>query len=220
MRRHENSDASVDRLIYQLPKLSPCCRVYATRRLIEEDNFRFMEDADGERQFLLPTERKACDNVVAMTCQVEMPQKLFSLPFYIFAAHPIYTTEQTYVLTDCKIIIERELLAHVADMLLYLLKFCTDVAASHSPTAFGWLVKTCENVHCCGLAGSVCTKEAEYFPTVNGERDVVNSAKRAERLDKVAYFDDVILLVGDIPPPFSVTSSACCGIGGQKMSRN
>ena len=59
VRRHENSDASVDRLIYQLPKLSPCCRIYATSRLIEENDFRFMEDADGERQFLFPTERKA-----------------------------------------------------------------------------------------------------------------------------------------------------------------
>ena len=54
----ENSDSLLRGVVDKFPELASRGRIDTTCRLIKEYDFRLMENADGEGQFLLPPQRQ------------------------------------------------------------------------------------------------------------------------------------------------------------------
>ena len=115
--------------------------------------------------------------------------------FNLFIVHSVDTSKQTDILCHSKVFIERELLTHVANVLLYLLIVCPDVV-SHNPSCpTCGLVESCEHVHSSCLTCSVGSKETKDFTLSHREGDIVNSVEIAESLYQMFHFNNVLYSV-------------------------
>ena len=111
--------------------------------------------------------------------------------FNLFIVHSVDTSKQTDILCHSKVFIERELLTHIANVLLYLLIVCSDVVSHNPSRPTCGLAESCEHVHRCSLTSSVGPKKTEDFPLSHREGDVVNSVESAESLYQMFHFNYV-----------------------------
>src|SRR3712207_6640357 len=119
---YKHRDTSCGSLVDELPELSAGGRVDATGRLIEEYYLRFVEDTYRECQLLFPSQRQRSHDSIPVVFHFQAAQKLPCFLFYMAFLHAIDTSEEPDVLFYGEIFIERELLTHVTDVLLYQLK--------------------------------------------------------------------------------------------------
>ena len=140
MGRYKYCNATIGGIIYQLPELLACSRIYTSGRFVEEDNVRLMEYGNREGEFLLPSKRQRANQVVTVLCKMQPFQKNFCLVRDIIVTHTIYSTKQPEILSHREVFIKRELLAHVANVFLYLLILRADVVPRHLSTATRRLV--------------------------------------------------------------------------------
>ena len=103
---HEDCDATVGCIIYELPKLVSGGGVNASCGLVEENNLRLMEDAHGKSQFLLPAQRNARHYVVAMVSEVEFGKKFFCFAFDGLAVHAVDAGKEADVLSHGQVLVE------------------------------------------------------------------------------------------------------------------
>jgi len=67
-----------------------------------------------------------------------------------------------------KVIVQRKLLTHIADVLFYLFLLSIDIKACHGSLARSRVRESAENTYGGGFARSVSTKEAEDFAFLDG----------------------------------------------------
>ena len=126
-----------------------------------------------------------------MIGEVQLSEHDIGFPGYFLRLHPIDAAEEADVFCHGKVAVERELLAHVSDMPLYLLMFRADVEASHGPRSGRRLVESGEDVHGGGLTGPVSSEESKDFSPAYGKTDIVDGTERPESLYQMSHLDDV-----------------------------
>ena len=128
-----------------------------------------------------------------MVGKLQLLQQDIGLALDVLFLHAVDACKEAYVFGHRQVFVERELLRHVADVLLDLFVLRADVETGHGAGAACGLVQSCQHVHGCGLAGPICPQESEDFSTADAERDVVHSMERSESLDQMRDLDDVFL---------------------------
>ena len=101
-----------------------------------------------------------------MFFELQLVQQLIHLLVDSLLLHAVDTSEQTDILSNCQILVKRELLRHIADMFLYLLMFGAYIIA-HDPTcSASRLIQACQHVHGCRLSCAIGTQETEYLTSL------------------------------------------------------
>ena len=86
-------------------------------------------------QALLPSTGERLRHAFSERAYICKLDYLFLAPILVFFRELIYATVKIYILFDCKIIVEREFLRHVAYMLLYLFLLVIYIEASYGAIA-------------------------------------------------------------------------------------
>ena len=120
--------------------------------------------------------------------------QLVGLTRYLLVVHPVDAGEESDILGHGHILVERELLRHVADVPLDLLVLCADVVTADAPRARRRLVQSRQHVHRRSLARAVGSQKAEYLALLYRKRYVVNSVEVAKGLHQVRDLDNVLRL--------------------------
>ena len=101
------------------------------------------------------------------------------------------TTVEVDVLLHGEVIIEGELLGHIADDLLDLLGLGHYIEAFHMSLAGGWPEKAAEHPDRGGFPGSIGAKKPEDLSPVHLKADVVNGYKGTEDLDELVDLNGI-----------------------------
>ena len=186
----EDRDAAVGRLVDELPELAARGGVHPTRRLIQEDNLRLVEDGHGEGQLLFPAQGQAAHARVALRLQPDASQHLVGARSDIGLLHAVNACKEADVLPHFQVFVERELLTHVADVALHLFGLPLHVETGHCGSSARRSAQAREHAHGGGLPRPVGTQETEDFAPPHIERDVVHGHERAELLRQPLYLDN------------------------------
>ena len=126
-----------------------------------------------------------------MGFKLQAREEVVGLFAYGAGTHAVDRSKKADILAHGEVVVEREALTHVANVLLDVLKLVNDVATRHAPRAGCGATQPCEHVHGCGLAGSVGAEETEHFTTAHTETDVVDCAERAEGFYQMVHLNDI-----------------------------
>src|SRR5579885_969564 len=98
----------------QIPKLAPRFRINARRRLIEQQELRFVQHASGKREPLFPAARELTCQLIAA---VPKPHPLHHCANGLCGIrNAIDLRDEIKVLGNRQILLEAELLRHIADL--------------------------------------------------------------------------------------------------------
>src|SRR5207249_9231705 len=122
VRGDEDRGALVRELIDHGPERAAGDRIHARRRLDEEEDARLVHDRRAKRHALLPPARQAARQLTALALEareLEHPALAGRPPT---RRHAVDAGEEVEVLVDGEVVVERELLRHVADLLPHALR--------------------------------------------------------------------------------------------------
>ena len=104
---------------------------------------------------------------------------------------PVHRRVESQVLGDGEVVVQSELLRHVADLLPDLFRLLYHVEPHDRGGARGWSHEPAEHADRGGLSRAVGTKQTEDFASVNGEVEAIDRDHRAEGLAEPARDDGV-----------------------------
>ena len=100
--------------------------------------------------------------------------------------HAVEACEEAKVLDDFEIVVERKLLRHVADVLANGFRVAAYVEAGDLRAAGGRLEQAAQHADGGGFARAIGPEEAEDFAFGDGEIEMVDGDKIAERLMRLS----------------------------------
>ena len=171
-----------------VPEFAPRLGVDAGGGLVEQQQLRLVHDAGGERQPLLPAARQSARQLVAARRQAEFLERARDM--LLDRLQLVETRHEFEVLADREILVERELLRHVADLALDLQRFGPDVVAEHRALALVGRQQAAHDADGGGLARSVRPEEADDLALRDIHRHMVDDGLGAEALDEIADGND------------------------------
>jgi len=172
-----------------VPELAARLGVDAARGLVQKQQLRLMHDAGGKRQSLLPAAgQRACELAAARGETEVLQRRVDELRNRLQAIEPRHEFE---VLGDRQVLVERELLRHVADFALDQQALAADVVAKHLTLALVGRQQAAHHADGGGLARAVGTKEADDLALRHAHRHVIDHGPAAEALDEPADLDRV-----------------------------
>src|ERR1035438_2171705 len=122
MRRHENRRARICQAVDHHPESSPCERIDPRGRLIEEEHARFVHDGGAEGDTLLPASWQTGRDLIFLPFEPRERQHPADSLVALTLRHAVNAGEEVKVLSDGHIVVERELLRHVTDLLAYVFR--------------------------------------------------------------------------------------------------
>ena len=179
-------------LVDQLPEAAAGGRVDAARGLVEEDDLRLVEDRAAERQPLLPAHGQRPRQASLASLEAGHLEHPGQAAVDRLPGQPVGAAEKADVLGDGEVLVERELLGHVADDLLDPLGLAADVEPADRGGAGGRVEKAAEHPDGRGFAGPVGPQEAEDGAALDLEAHGVDGGERAEPLGQRLHFDGMI----------------------------
>src|SRR5437867_6372405 len=127
MSRDEYRMAAIGELVDQGPETSPRDRIHSGSGLIEKENRRVVQDGATERKTLLEPSSEFAGKRFPSGCEVgHCEGLLLSLPAQALR-HRIDPAEEVDVLFHGQIVVEREPLGHITDILAYRFGFTVDI---------------------------------------------------------------------------------------------
>ena len=178
----KNGDALSCGLVYQFPELTTHNGIHTTGGLIQENDFRTVQNSGGESQFLLPTQRNRSHQSILLVQQHQFLQTVVDTLFQFFRRNTVHRAEKLHILENRQVIVQRKTLAHVADMLLDLLGLCLDGIAANQSIAGSGQQQSAHHLDGSGLSRTIRPQEAENFPLFHLKIDVVDSGESSELL--------------------------------------
>src|SRR5690606_34568620 len=136
-----------------------------------KDDLRLVQESDRERELLLPSDRERPDRLVRVPLEPEPVQKRRPSLSDFAPLQAVDAAEQADVLVHGEILIEREPLAHVADVALDRLALGVDVEARDPGDSGGGREKSGEHPDRRRLARAVRAEKAENLPDAHLEGD-------------------------------------------------
>ena len=189
VRGDQNGMAGFGKLIDQVPEAAARDGIDARSGLVQKQDARGMHDGAAQRQALLPAAGQQLGDGGAAVGEARHAQHvLLAFRAHVFG-DAVNPAEEVDVLFHGEIVVERELLRHVADVLADLFGILGDVEAGHGAPAGGGRQQPAEHADDGGFAGAVGTQETEDLALVHLEGDVIDGHEIAEGLDQVADFE-------------------------------
>ena len=185
----ENRVSGRRELVDQIPKVAASNRIDARGRLIEKYDGGLVQDGASQGQPLLPSAGQQARHrrpPLAQPCHGQHVLLALGTPLLCNSVDP---AEEINVLLHRQIVIERELLGHIADMFSDVLRFGRHIEPAYASPAIARGEQPAENANGGRLAGSVGAEEAENLAPTDGEGNVVYGDKGAESLHEAIYLD-------------------------------
>ena len=167
-----------------VPEFAPRLGVDAGRRLVEQQQLRLVHDAGGERQPLLPAAGQRAGELVAPRRQAKLLER--AVDMLGDRLQLVEPRHEFQVLGDRQILVERELLRHVADFALDLQALGPDIVAEHRALALVGRQQAAQHADGRRLARAVRAEEADDLALGDRHRDMVDDGLVAEALDQSA----------------------------------
>jgi len=155
MSRHDQRDARRGERVDQMPELPSREGIDPSRRLVEEDDLRLVQQRAGKRETLLPASGKRAGHQPFLPFQPRDVDRPGAPRFERSAAKAVDAAEESEVLPDRQVVVEGKALRHVADAPLEPLRLARDVDPENVPDARGWTKETAEHPDGRRLAGPV-----------------------------------------------------------------
>src|SRR5579885_201974 len=131
MRGHEHGHAFGAELLDQLPEAAARDRIDSRSRLVEKDDRRPMEHRAAQRKPLLPSSGKRDGQTVFASSPSRPPASLPDPIVELASDDVIEPAIKAEILDDGKVVVERELLRHVADPPANLLRGANHIETGH-----------------------------------------------------------------------------------------
>ena len=139
-----------------------------------------MQHGRGQRQLLLNATRQRGDHGGEGAVESYQVEEFPSAPQGVGRRELAQAGREIQVLPHRQVVVERELLRHVADFSFYALAAVGEIQAAHRRGTRGGQQQAAEHPDGGGLAGAVGPEKTEDLPPLNAERDVVHCGKIAE----------------------------------------
>jgi len=201
--RDEDRGSGGGHFVDQVPELPAGDRVDARGGLVEEEDGRFVQDGAAEREPLLPAAGEGARQGAPLLRQAGHPEDGIGPLRQPCRRHAIDAAEEFDVFPDREIVVERELLGHIADGLLHVLGLAGDIEAVYFGPPGSRRQQAAQNPDRGRLPRPVRPQEAEDFAAPDVERDVVDGDEATEALDQVFGPDGDVRVGHAGPPPAS-----------------
>jgi len=147
-----------------------------------------VDHAGGQGQALFPAPRERAGQLIAKPAQVHALNGAGNPGGPV--GHGVHAGDEIEVFPHGHVLIERELLGHVAHMGLYQLGLLPHVEAQACAVAVVGAKQPAQHADKCGLARAVGAEKAVYFATIHPHVDVVDHGLAAEYLGQPGHVDD------------------------------
>ena len=183
----DDSDATLRQRGDRPPEGTPCQRVDAAGRFVEEQDFRLVQQASGHCQALLVAAgEQAADR---HRFQPEFLDSAVNALAQHLSAQPVGATEELQVLAHGQVAVQREFLRHVADAPTRLRARRAQVESSDLQMAAGGWQQPAQHAECRGLARAIGAEQTEYLAAAHLERCAGNGGEVAELAYQIADHD-------------------------------
>src|SRR5262245_45406989 len=189
VRGDEEGDPLGAEIKEQIPQSPPRHGVNAGSRLVEINDLRVVEHRAAQCQTLLPASRELTCKAFFVRLDGIAVHGLFDLVLSFATPEAVDLCVETKVLKNGEIVVEGELLAHIADAHLHFRRIFHHVDAIDDATAARERENPREHLDYCGLAGAVRTEETEDFPGFDIEADTFDCDEVAELAHQVLCND-------------------------------
>ena len=202
VRGHEDGYALLGHPVDQVPELPAADRIDARGRLVEKHNRRLVQNRTAQRQPLLPAAGQVRGPRAAMVAQAGHLQNPLFASRLLFGRNAIDAAVKIDVLLDRQILVEREFLAHVADVRLDPLGLAANVKTADRAAAAGRRQDAAEHADRRRLAGTVGSQKTKDLSFRHVEADAIDRHEAAETPLQVVDRDRRVLAViaHDGPP--------------------
>src|SRR5262245_21465622 len=188
-RRDDGGQAVGSQAPQQIPELAARDRIHAGRRLVEEQDLGPVDQRAAERELLLHPARERVCAPIAKWLELRIDWR--DAVAFALGRRAEDRREETDVLLDAEVRIQRELPSHVADTRSQRPQFTDDVLAEDAGGSAIGHEQRREDAEERRLAGAVRADEAEQLARADAERHAVERRVAAEALDETAGDDSV-----------------------------
>src|SRR5437879_1854685 len=162
--------------------IDTCCR------LVQQQQFRAMNETSGKRETLFPSTRELAGKLVFAFRQPELLDTFTnSLPAIL---HVIHARDKIEIFFNAQILPKTEPLRHVTDFPLNCLALRNHVMTQNSTVSVVSSKQSTKHAQKRGLAAAVWAKEPVDFARGHREIDMVDRGELAEALCHSTYLDD------------------------------
>src|SRR6266508_4660142 len=189
VRGDQDGRAPVRELVDHGPESPAGDGIDARGRLVEEENTRLVHHRRPEGHALLPAAGQAAGDLAAAVLEAGEGEDP-SLPlFAALGRHAVDAGEEVQVLDDGEVVVQGELLGHVADPLPHALRAKPAAFAGQLDVPGGRLEEAAEHLDGRGLAGAVGAEETIDLTVAHLEIDARDGREAAEDLAEAARAD-------------------------------
>ena len=157
--------------------------------LVEEEDFRTVDDGGGEGEFLLHAVGEVGDEFFLLAGEAHELEQLLGALEGCGAIEAVHLAYEAEVLGRGETAEERHALGNDADVALELGGVCGEVLAENADAAGGGCEQAGEHFDGGGFARAVGAQEAEELSGGYGEIDILNCSKFAEAASERGRFD-------------------------------
>ena len=129
MGSYKDSNSLLGHLMNQFPELTPRNGIDAGGRLIEKDDGRLVQDGATQRQPLLPAARQRSGDQILLPFEIGHRERPFDPFLKLIGGHAVKSGKQAQVFDHFEIVVEREFLRHVADILAHGFRLAAHIEA-------------------------------------------------------------------------------------------
>ena len=131
VRGDKDGDAVFGHMVNEIPELPARDRIDAGRGLIKKQDGRLVQNGAAQRQTLFPAAWKGAGDEILLAFQVGHFKRPFDAVFEFGRRNTVETGEEAEIFNDVQIVVERELLRHVADVLTHCLGLAVDIESGN-----------------------------------------------------------------------------------------
>src|SRR2546426_2319263 len=177
---YEKGDAVTGKLEQKIPELAARDGVDSGRGLIEEKKLRLVQHGAAESEALLPAARELRGKAIQIGFEaIEFDNFVDAAP-QARGLQAVDTSVELQVFRDGQVVIEAEILRHVADALADRFRIRADIEAFDMSLAAAERQEAGEHFDDGGLSAAIGAEETEDFAFLDVEADIVDGGEAAE----------------------------------------
>mmetsp|Transcript_23364 Transcript_23364/g.55525 ORF Transcript_23364/g.55525 Transcript_23364/m.55525 type:complete len:246 (+) Transcript_23364:1539-2276(+) len=175
MRRDQHRDALAGEQMDLVPELAPRLGVDAGRGFVQQQQARPVQQAGGEREALLPAAGQRAGQLPLPAGQAQALQR--AIHRVVTVRHREQPGDEVEVLADGEVVVEPELLRHIADLALDGLALAAEIQAQHLAFTGVRRQQAAEHAQRGGFTAAVGAEEAD---------DAAGADLQVDRIDHLA----------------------------------
>src|SRR6267143_5378005 len=176
----EEGDAMTGKLEEEIPELAARDRIDARGGLVEKEERRLVQHGAAESEALFPATGKLGGQAILIGCGAVELDNFVDAALQARGLEAVDAAVELQVFRDGQIVIEAEVLRHVADVLANGFRFGAHVEAFDEGRAAAERQKSGEHFDDGGFSAAIGAEETEDFAFSDAEADVVHGGEVAE----------------------------------------